>query len=120
MVETTLKTLIERFRGKPEWQHPDPAVRAEAVLKLPASEAETLLAIAREDADPRVRRAAVRKLPDVAAVSSIAAGDADPGVREEASGRRPLARVSRSHSRGLFARRRASSPWRPDKGCSCS
>ncbi len=87
MVETTLKTLIERFRGKPEWQHPDPAVRAEAVLKLPASEAETLLAIAREDADPRVRRAAVRKLADVNAVSAIAAGDADPGVREEAAGR---------------------------------
>ena len=37
VVDTTLKTLIERFRSKPEWQHADPAVRAEAVLRLPAA-----------------------------------------------------------------------------------
>ena len=43
MVETTLKTLIERFRSKPEWQHPDPAVRAEAVLRLSASERDVVL-----------------------------------------------------------------------------
>ena len=43
MAETTFKTLIERFRSRPEWQHPDPAVRAEAVLKLPASDHELLL-----------------------------------------------------------------------------
>jgi hypothetical protein len=84
VVETTLKTLIERFRSKPEWQHPDPAVRAEAVLRLPASERETLLAIAREDSDPRVRRAAVRKLSDVAVLSAVASADADAGVREQA------------------------------------
>ena len=47
MVETTLKTLIERFRSKPEWQHADPAVRADAVLRLPSSEREVLLALAR-------------------------------------------------------------------------
>jgi hypothetical protein len=87
VAETTLKTLIDRFRSKPEWQHPDPAIRAEAVLRLSSSEAETLLAIAREDADPRVRRAAVKKLADVAAVSAIAAADPDSGVREEAEAR---------------------------------
>ena len=87
MVETTLKTFIDRFRSKPEWQHPDPSVRAEAVLRLPSAEAETLLAIAREDADARVRRAAVRKLSDVDAVAALASGDADPGVRDEAGSR---------------------------------
>ena len=87
MVETTLKTLIERFRSKPEWQHADPAVRAEAVLRLPSSEREILLALAREDGDPRVRRAVVKKLPDPAAIAEIAAADADPGVREEAEAR---------------------------------
>ena len=56
MAETTLKTLIERFRSKPEWQSADPAVRAEAVLRLPASDHDVVLALAREDADPRVRR----------------------------------------------------------------
>ena len=87
MVETTLKTLIDRFRSKPEWQHADPAVRAEAVLRLPSSEHDLLLAIAREDADGRVRRAAVRKLFDVAEIAAIAATDADAGVREEAASR---------------------------------
>jgi hypothetical protein len=87
VVETTLKTLIERFRSKPEWQHVDPAVRADAVLRLPSSEREVLLALAREDADPRVRRAAMKKLPDVAVLAEIAASDADAGVRDEAEGR---------------------------------
>jgi hypothetical protein len=86
LVETTLKTLIERFRSKPEWQHADPAVRSEAVLHLPSSAREILLALAREDPDPRVRRAALKKLPDPAVLAEIAASDADGGVRDEAEG----------------------------------
>ena len=109
MVETTLKTLIERFRSKPEWQHPDPAVRAEAVLRLPSAEVETLLAIAREDADARVRRAAVRKLSDVDALVAIVTGDGDPGVREEAEGRLAHAAV---HGREVAAAERAVSGLR--------
>jgi hypothetical protein len=87
VVETPLKTLIERFRSKPEWQHADPAVRADAVLRLPASEREVLLALAREDADPRVRRAAVRKLAEADVLAGIASSDADDGVRDEAEAR---------------------------------
>ncbi len=85
MAETTLKTLIDRFRGRPEWQHTDAAVRAEAVLRLPASEHELVLALAREDADARVRRAAVKRIAEVAVLNEIAGADADPGVREEAA-----------------------------------
>ncbi len=100
MVETTLKTLIERFRSKPEWQHADPAVRADAVLRLPSSEREILLALAHEDADPRVRRAAVKKLPDVAVLAQIAASDTDTLVRDEAEGR--LAHIaSHEHDEAL-------------------
>ena len=87
MVETTLKTLIERFRSRPDWQHADPAVRAEAVLRLPSSEREVLSAIAQGDPDARVRRAALKKVSDVAALSAIASGDAEPSVREEAEAR---------------------------------
>jgi len=87
LAETTLKTLIERFRSKPEWQSADPAVRAEAVLRLPSSEHDVVLALAREDADPRVRRAAVKKLSEGPVLAGIAASDADPGVRDEAEGR---------------------------------
>ena len=57
-----MKSLIDRLINKPEWQHPDPAVRADAVLRLPSAEREVLLGIAREDTEPRVRRAAAKKL----------------------------------------------------------
>jgi hypothetical protein len=87
VVETTLKTLIERFRSKPEWQSPDPAVRAEAVLRLAASERDVALALAREDPDARVRRAAVKKLSEVEPLAAIAARDEDPAVRDEAEQR---------------------------------
>ncbi len=87
MVETTLKTLIERFRSKPDWQHSDPALRAEAVLRLPSAERDLLSAIARDDADPRVRRAAAKKISDLETLSGIAADDADASVREEAETR---------------------------------
>ena len=87
MAETTLKTLIDRFRGRPEWQHTDPAVRAEAVLRLPAAESEVILALAREDADARVRRAAVKRIDGVRLLAEIAGADADAGVREEAAAR---------------------------------
>jgi len=87
VAETTLKTLIDRFRGRPEWQHDDPAVRAEAVLRLPADEAELVQALAREDPDARVRRAAVKRLSQVALLAEIAGADADGGVREEAGAR---------------------------------
>jgi Domain of Unknown Function (DUF349) len=87
-LETPLKTLIDKFRGaKPEWQHADPAVRAEAVLRLGANERETILAIAREDVEARVRRAAVKKLFDVAPLAERAREDTDEGVRDEAGSR---------------------------------
>ena len=86
-METTLKNLIDRFRSKPEWQDVDPGVRAEAVMRLPASETEVILTLAREDPDARVRRAAVKKLADAGPLATLARGDADPGVREEAESR---------------------------------
>jgi len=102
VAETTLKTLIDKFRSRPEWQHPDAAVRAEAVLRLPASDHELVLALAREDADARVRRAAVKRLGEVAVLAEIAASDADPGVREEAGGR--LAHVAQNEHDEAAAR----------------
>jgi hypothetical protein len=83
----TVKGLINRLINKPEWQDPDPAVRAEAVLRLPSSERDALVAIAREDEEPRVRRAAAKKLADAEALAELARSDPDDGVRDEAMGR---------------------------------
>jgi Domain of Unknown Function (DUF349) len=60
-------------------------VRADAVLRLSASEHETVLALARGDEDARVRRAAVKKIQETAVLVEISTGDADEGVREEAA-----------------------------------
>src|SRR6185503_8816797 len=76
--------LLDRFRSRPAWQSKDPEIRASAVRQLGGDQQELLLAIAREDEDPRVRRLAVRKLSEVADLAAIAREDADAGVRGEA------------------------------------
>ncbi len=76
--------LLDRFRTHPGHKNPDAAVRLQFVQELPLDERELLHEVAREDADPRVRRAAVAKLMDPAALAAVAAGDADEQVRTQA------------------------------------
>jgi hypothetical protein len=83
-VESSLKSILDRFRGKPEWQSPDPAVRAAAVLRVPSEERELVSSFA-ADPDPRVRRAAIKKIHDIALLSRLAGEDLDGSVREEAA-----------------------------------
>ena len=49
--------ILEKLRPQPRWKHTDPAVRAAAVYEIGPDETETLHALAREDAEARVRRA---------------------------------------------------------------
>jgi len=76
--------LLDRFRTQPRQKHPDAAVRLAFVQEIPIDERELLAEIAREDSDARVRRAAVAKLMDVAALAAVAKDDADEGVRTQA------------------------------------
>ena len=59
-------------------------VRAAAVFELGADDKETVLALARDDGDARVRRAAVARLDTVSALADIARTDPDDDVRAEA------------------------------------
>jgi hypothetical protein len=77
-------TLLDRFRTPPRQNNPDPAVRLAYVAELPLSERDLIVAAAREDEDPGVRRAAVAKLLDPSALAVIARDDADSSVRDEA------------------------------------
>ncbi len=77
-------TLLDRFRTQTRHKHPDPAVRLAYVGEIPLDDREMIAVIAREDEDPRVRRAAVAKLMDAAALGAIARDDADEGVRSAA------------------------------------
>lgn len=73
--------FFDRFKSQPRWKHAEPAVRVAAVDAMPDEDQELLLQIAREDEDAGVRRAAVAKLTDPAALSGIARSEADESVR---------------------------------------
>ena len=77
-------SLLDRFRGQPEWQHDDPLVRASAVDDLEDDAQDLLTAIASEDADPGVRAAAVVRLSDPEILGRIVQTDQDESVRAEA------------------------------------
>jgi hypothetical protein len=78
-------TLIDRFRTQGRHKHPDPTVRLAYVEEVPLEEREVIALMAREDEDVRVRRAAVAKLMDPAALGSIASTDHDEAVRGQAA-----------------------------------
>jgi hypothetical protein len=78
-------TLLDRFRTSSRETSPDPAVRLAFVQELPMDQRDALAAFARDDEDPRVRRAAVAKLMDPALLSAAARGDADESVRAQAT-----------------------------------
>jgi hypothetical protein len=76
--------ILEKLRPQPRWKHADPAVRAAAVYELGPEEADALRALAREDADPRVRRAAVNRIDELSVLADVARTDPDEDVRADA------------------------------------
>ena len=78
--------LLDRFKTQPRWKHADPAVRAMGVQDLQDEEHDLLVALARTDPDPRVRRAAVTRLGNVAVLTEVVRRESDAQVRDEASG----------------------------------
>ena len=78
-------TLLDRFRAQSRDKHSDPAVRLTFVEELPLSEKEAIAAAAREDDDPRVRKAAVAKLMDPATLAAVLRDDKDENVPGQAS-----------------------------------
>ena len=79
--------LLDRLRPQPGWKHPDPAIRLSALETLPATEQAVFASLAREDDTPRVRRAAVARLDEAETLGAIAKNDADDSVRAEAIAR---------------------------------
>lgn len=77
-------TLLDRFRAQARDKHSDPAVRLAFVDELPLGDRTTIAAVAREDEDPRVRRAAVAKLMEPGILATIASDDRDDQVRAQA------------------------------------
>jgi hypothetical protein len=76
--------FLEKLRPLPRWKHSDPSVRVAAVYEFGSADTEALHAVAREDADARVRRASVSRLTEVSVLVEIAGSDPDEDVRAEA------------------------------------
>jgi LAS superfamily LD-carboxypeptidase LdcB len=82
-------SFLERFKAQPKHKSTDPEVRLAAVHELGTDpdDGAVLVALAREDGDARVRRAAAARVDNVAVLASIALSDADEGLRAETAER---------------------------------
>ncbi len=96
--------LLEKLRPQPKWKHADPAVRLEGLHEIDDTDQDTLVALATDDPDARVRRAAAAR---------VTRRRGPRGDRPQRERRRRRA-ISRSTPSGLARRtgRRARRPWR--------
>ena len=81
-------SFLDRFKIQPKYKSADPDVRLAAVREFNEAaatdeERAAIVAMAREDTDARVRRAAAGRIEDVEVLAAIAAADADEGLRAE-------------------------------------
>ncbi|HEX6463604.1 MAG TPA: DUF349 domain-containing protein [Vicinamibacterales bacterium] len=76
-------SFLDRFKIQPRYKSTDPEQRVAGVAELTdtAEDMAVLASLAREDADPRVRRAAIARIQDVGVLADLASTDADEGVR---------------------------------------
>jgi hypothetical protein len=98
-------SFLDRFKIQPKHKSADPEIRAASVAELGEGEedAAVLLALAREDADARVRRAAIARIEDVSVLAAIAGNDADQGIREEVIARLTDIALTDTSDRGAVA-----------------
>ena len=76
--------ILDKLRPQSKHSHPDPNVRLEAVHETDSADQATLAALAKDDADPKVRRAAVSKLTEASALADIVRNESDGGVKDAA------------------------------------
>jgi hypothetical protein len=79
--------LLEKLRPQPKHKHTDPAVRLEGLHDIDETDQETLIALATDDLDARVRRAAIGRVTDAAALAGMVRNESDPATRDHAGSR---------------------------------
>ncbi len=79
--------LLEKLRPQPKWKHLDPAVRLEGLHDIEDTDQEALAALASDDPDARVRRAAIARVSDAALLAAIIRNETDGAVKEQALSR---------------------------------
>jgi hypothetical protein len=79
--------LLEKLRPQPKYKHVDPAVRLEGLADIEDSDQSTLVALATEDTDTRVRRAALSRVTDPSALATLVRNESDAATRDAAVAR---------------------------------
>ena len=79
--------LLDKLRPQPKIKHADPAVRLEGLQELDDAEQATLIQLATDDGDARVRRAASGRLTDATALAGIVRNESDASARDHALAR---------------------------------
>src|SRR5918996_5994539 len=79
--------LLEKLRPQPKWKHADASVRLEGLHEIDDTDQETLTALATDDPDPRVRRAAIARVTHAGAIAAIVRNDTDEAARDAAIAR---------------------------------
>lgn len=69
---------------RPDWQNSNPEVRATAVARLDASNQNALANVATNDADPKIRNIAIRKITDAETLQKILASETDFSNKHDA------------------------------------
>jgi hypothetical protein len=87
--------LLEKLRPQPKWKHADPAVRLEGLHEIHDTDQEALAALATDDPDARVRRAAIGRVSDATALAAIVRNETDESTRDQA-----LARLAQAAESG--------------------
>jgi hypothetical protein len=76
--------ILDKLRPQSKSTHPDPNIRIEAVHEIDAGDLSSLSGFAKDDADARVRRAAVARITDPAVLADIARNESEASVRDHA------------------------------------
>jgi hypothetical protein len=79
--------LLDKLRPQPKIKHADPAVRLEGLQDIDDADQVTLIQLATDDPDARVRRAASGRLTDTAALAAIVRNESDASARDHALSR---------------------------------
>ena len=85
-------SILDRLKSQPPWTDPDPLVRLDGTYEIPDDDQDLLASIARDDPDPRVRRAVIERVEIADVLGALAGSDPDADVRDAA--RDGLARLA--------------------------
>jgi hypothetical protein len=78
--------ILDKLRPQSKSTHADPNIRLEAVHETDLEDQAALASFAKDDADPRVRRAAVARVTETSVLADIVRNESDSAVKEAALG----------------------------------